>query len=75
MDRTDRTDVDDVAAEFEGDSLEDMRLDDRLRRIVSLAASMYVVKPIRATEAVSQETVPAVVPRGAASSDSLSVAR
>ena len=39
------------------------------------AGELYVVKPIRATEAVSQETVPAVVPRGAASSDSLFVAR
>ena len=34
---------------------------------------MYVVKPIRTTAAASQERLPAVVPRGAASSDSLSV--
>lgn len=32
-------DVDEVAAEFEGDSLGDARLDERLRRIVSLAAT------------------------------------
>src|SRR5919106_6217664 len=32
-------DVNEVAAEFEGDSLGDARLDERLRRIVSLAAS------------------------------------
>ena len=36
-------------------------------------ARMYVVKSIRTTEAASQERLPAVVPRGAASSDSLSV--
>ena len=34
---------------------------------------VYVVKPIRTTAAASQERLPAVVPRGAASSDSLSV--
>ena len=34
---------------------------------------LYVVKPIRTTAAASQERLPAVVPRGAASSDSLSV--
>ena len=34
---------------------------------------MYVVKPIQTTAAASQERLPAVVPRGAASSDSLSV--
>ena len=37
------------------------------------AKTLYVVKPIRTTEAASQERLPAVVPRGAASSDSLSV--
>ena len=36
-------------------------------------AEVYVVKPIRTTAAASQERLPAVVPRGAASSDSLSV--
>ena len=36
-------------------------------------AALYVVKPIRTTAAASQERLPAVVPRGAASSDSLSV--
>ena len=35
--------------------------------------SLYVVKPVRTTAAASQERLPAVVPRGAASSDSLSV--
>ena len=34
---------------------------------------VYVVKPIRTTAAASQERLPAVVPRGAASSDALSV--
>ena len=34
---------------------------------------LYVVKPVRTTAAASQERLPAVVPRGAASSDSLSV--
>lgn len=38
MRKPDGIDVDDVAAEFEGDSLGDARLDERLRRIVSLAA-------------------------------------
>ena len=35
--------------------------------------ALYVVKLIRTTAAASQERLPAVVPRGAASSDSLSV--
>ena len=38
-------------------------------------AELYVVKPIRTTEAVWEETLPAVVPRDAASSDSLAVVR
>ena len=38
MGKADEFDVSDVAAEFEGDSLGDARLDERLRRIVSLAA-------------------------------------
>ena len=42
------------------------------RRFPTLAW-LYVVKPIRTTAAASQERLPAVVPRGAASSDSLSV--
>ena len=36
-------------------------------------SQLYVVKPIRTTAAASQERLPAVVPRGAASSDALSV--
>ena len=39
----------------------------------SWGGEVYVVKPIRTTAAASQERLPAVVPRGAASSDSLSV--
>ena len=39
MSKTREFDVRDVAAEFEGDSLGDARLDERLQRIVSLAAS------------------------------------
>ena len=39
------------------------------------ADKVYVVKPIRTTATVSQETLPAVVPRDVASSDSLSVVR
>ena len=41
--------------------------------IAGLGNGVYVVKPIRTTAAASQERLPAVVPRGAASSDSLSV--
>ena len=41
----------------------------------SWGGEVYVVKPIRTTAAASQERLPAVVPRGAASSDSLSVVR
>ncbi len=39
MDKPGEFDVSDVAAEFAGDSLGDARLDERLRRIVSLAAT------------------------------------
>src|SRR5687767_6117568 len=39
MGKPDARDVREVAAEFDGDSLGDARLDERLRRIVSLAAS------------------------------------
>ena len=50
----------------------------RYSRLVDLTFTspdpvLYVVKPVRTTAAASQERLPAVVPRGAASSDSLSV--
>ena len=54
-----------------------LELDDVLHRpVVAFDLSLrhvYVVKPIRTTAAASQERLPAVVPCGAASSDSLSV--
>ena len=42
-------------------------------RLAERIIEVYVVKPIRTTAAASQERLPAVVPRGAAFSDSLSV--